>query len=333
MSRELQLAAVAAIQKALPEATITAEVAPAWLVRPGKVECKGSWTLPCSIYEQLTGLELPEGAAARAPPSRRADRTPGWPPRLFEFDESQHFNAHRAKALRAYPAAVETAFPRETWLRASEGSTKKLGTTGGWGRAKPPLFPEPGGRHLQRAFRDALADLLATEHDWAPTLRIAEFEAQTGSWAAAPPAECGSCSRSVSDRRPAALTPASPLSSPADITVADVEPHGTVVHSEPGPSPRGRAGSDAVLPGIGYAIAGEVLGIPDATVRSTTSSPPVAGDGHRRPRGVRPPRDSGPPGQLHRRPAPIRPRSRSPGRTSPRRSRRRRATRPARWPQ
>jgi len=100
------------------------------------------------------------------------------PPRIFEFDESQHFNVHRAVTLRLYPGDVETAFPLETWLSASETSTKKLRTTGGWGKAKPPLFPEPGGRHLQRAFRDALADLLPAVHGWAPTLRVADFEVQ-----------------------------------------------------------------------------------------------------------------------------------------------------------
>lgn len=179
MPRELQLVTVAAVQETLPEATITAEVAHAWLVRPGKVECKGRWSVLCAIYEQLTGLELPEVMPRRE--SRRADaliEMSGQSPRLLEFDESQHFNLHRAATLRAYPADVETAFPRETWLRASEASTRKLGTTGGWGRAKPPPFPEPGGRHLQRAFRDALADLLPAEHVWAPTLRIADFEVQ-----------------------------------------------------------------------------------------------------------------------------------------------------------
>jgi hypothetical protein len=33
-----------------------------------------------------------------------------------------------------------------------------------------------GGRHRQRAFRDALADLLPSLHGYAPTLRIADFE-------------------------------------------------------------------------------------------------------------------------------------------------------------
>jgi hypothetical protein len=31
-------------------------------------------------------------------------------------------------------------------------------------------------RHRQRAFRDALTDLLAPHHGFAPTLRIADFE-------------------------------------------------------------------------------------------------------------------------------------------------------------
>ena len=47
---------------------------------------------------------------------------------------------------------------------------------GGFGRACPPLFPDVGGRHLQRAYRDALADLLPQLHGWAPTLRIGDFE-------------------------------------------------------------------------------------------------------------------------------------------------------------
>lgn len=33
-----------------------------------------------------------------------------------------------------------------------------------------------GGRHWQRAFRDALADLLPLVHDWLPTIRISDTE-------------------------------------------------------------------------------------------------------------------------------------------------------------
>ncbi|HVZ35466.1 MAG TPA: hypothetical protein VG963_23725 [Polyangiaceae bacterium] len=50
----------------------------------------------------------------------------------------------------------------------------------GWrvevGAGRSPRSPEEGGRHRQRAFRDALADIVPLAHDWAPTLRIADFE-------------------------------------------------------------------------------------------------------------------------------------------------------------
>lgn len=49
-------------------------------------------------------------------------------------------------------------------------------TGGGFGKPKPPLFPGEGGRHRQRAFRDALADLLPPVHGWLPTIRISDTE-------------------------------------------------------------------------------------------------------------------------------------------------------------
>lgn len=93
MSRDHQLATVAAVARALPAATITAEAAPPWLVRPGKVECRACWSLVCSIYEELTGLELPDVMPPRE--HRRVDALiviPAQQPRIFEFDETQHFN-------------------------------------------------------------------------------------------------------------------------------------------------------------------------------------------------------------------------------------------------
>jgi len=178
MPGDLELAAVAALRRALPDAHVHRD-SPDWLKRPGRVECGPRWDFVQSVYRALTQRDLCETMPSRE--RRQIDAVierEGEPPRIFEFDESQHFNAHRAVTLRLYPDDVETAFPLERWLSASETSTKKLGTTGGWGKAKPPLFPEPGGRHVQRAFRDALADLLPAVHGWAPTLRVADFEVQ-----------------------------------------------------------------------------------------------------------------------------------------------------------
>jgi hypothetical protein len=96
------------------------------------------------------------------------------PPRVVEVDEKQHFNRFRAQTLRCYSKEVPLAFPAGQWIERSEEKTKLEG--GGFGSPKPPLFPGEGGRHRQRAFRDALSDILPPEHAWLPTLRIGYFE-------------------------------------------------------------------------------------------------------------------------------------------------------------
>jgi hypothetical protein len=155
---------------------------PEWLVRPGEDECGSQWLLVQSIYKDLTGLDLP-------PVMRRVERRTvdavlqqeGKPPRIVEIDEKQHFNRYRARTLRRYLDEVPVAFPAREWIERSERKTNLEG--GGFGAPKPPLFPGEGGRHRQRAFRDALSDILPPEHGWLPTLRIGYFEV-TG-WIAA----------------------------------------------------------------------------------------------------------------------------------------------------
>ena len=103
----------------------------------------------------------------------------GMPWRIFEFDESQHFNEFRAMTLGLYPKDLALGYPKRVWLDASHRGRASQG--GGW--AKPTtLFRVAGGRHRQRAFRDALADLLPQHHGFAPTLRIADFEVKPWIW-------------------------------------------------------------------------------------------------------------------------------------------------------
>lgn len=78
--------------------------------------------------------------------------------------------------LRRYPRSVRVAFDRGVWLQACTAKSRLEG--GGFGSPKPPLFPHDDGRHRQRAYRDALADLLPAVHGWLPTLRIADFEVE-----------------------------------------------------------------------------------------------------------------------------------------------------------
>lgn len=172
MAGELQAAVVPLVARMLGAELIAT---PGWLLRPGLVECGAAWETLCGIYSELTGLELPETMPARE--TRRVDAvldTADGASRILEVDETQHFNRYRALTLRLYPSSARVAFPIERWIEQSEKKMRLEG--GGFGKPKPPLFPAEYGRHQQRAFRDALADLLPLEHGWEPTLRIADFE-------------------------------------------------------------------------------------------------------------------------------------------------------------
>ena len=175
MARELERSVVGLVREILSGEPAAM---PEWLVRPGKIECGDRWPLVQELYGDLSGgLELPE--VMRLVEWRTLDailQVPGEPPRILEFDETQHFNPYRARALRIYARAVPLAFPSGIWIERSERKAKL--ERGGFGEPKPPLFPGEGGRHRQRAFRDALCDLLPPDHGFLPTLRIADFEVE-----------------------------------------------------------------------------------------------------------------------------------------------------------
>jgi hypothetical protein len=150
---------------------------PGWLQRPGRRECGRRWPLLQQIYRELTGYKLPDEMPPRE--WRKVDAIlmkRGQPPRILEVDETQHFNGYRATTLGSYPRSLRLAFPKAAWIRRCEEKGKLEGV--GFGRPRPPLFPGQGGRHRQRAFRDALADILPLAHGWGPTLRIGDFEVE-----------------------------------------------------------------------------------------------------------------------------------------------------------
>jgi hypothetical protein len=173
VARELERAVVALVTEASGAEQVEQ---PPWLVRPGRTECGELWPLVMEIYADLTGgMVLPE--IMRPVERRQVDavlQRSGEPPRILEVDERQHFNVYRARTLRFYAHEIPLAFPAAVWIERSIAKARLEG--GGFGRPKPPLFPGEGGRHRQRAFRDALCDLLPPAHGFLPTLRIADFE-------------------------------------------------------------------------------------------------------------------------------------------------------------
>jgi hypothetical protein len=180
VARELQAQVLQVLSQALRREVYDGPT-PAWLQRPGPEECRALWPVVRRIYGQLTDLRLPR----EMPPRERREVDGligghGQPWRLVEVDEAQHFNEFRAVTLSLYPAEAPLGFPRDIWLAASKNG--RLIGPPGYGRPKPPLFPMDGGRQRQRAFRDALADLLPPLPGFAPTLRIADFEVQPWIW-------------------------------------------------------------------------------------------------------------------------------------------------------
>ena len=165
------------LELVLKATSATVAATPDWLLRPGKHECRERWNTVCEIYTVLTEAILPDVMPSRE--RRRVDAVlvmPGCRPAIFEFDETQHFNVHRHATLEAYPQDVSVAFDLNAYKRVCLAKTKVEG--GGFASPRPPLFPGEGGRHKQRAFRDALADLLPPLHGFGPTVRIAHFEVE-----------------------------------------------------------------------------------------------------------------------------------------------------------
>jgi hypothetical protein len=174
VAREIQNRVLDLVEASL-EVPLAREVCPPWLGRPGRVECGDLWPTVQAIYADMTGDGLPDVMPPRERRSIDAVLTGrDGLSRIVEVDEIQHFTSPRARTLALYPGETETAFDRDRWALRSTATTKLRG--GGFARPCPPLFPEPGGRHLQRAYRDALADLLPSWHGWLPTLRIGDFE-------------------------------------------------------------------------------------------------------------------------------------------------------------
>lgn len=173
MARELEKAVVALVARLLL-AQVDSTVPP-WLKRPGKLDCGGHWPLIRRIYADLQRQDLPEVAPAHE--WRRVDAVlipPNGKCFVLEVDEAQHFNEFRRLTLERYPAAATLRFDKQEWIRRC--NDKRVLERAGFARPKPPLFPGENGRHRQRAFRDALTDLLPPLHGYAPTLRIADFE-------------------------------------------------------------------------------------------------------------------------------------------------------------
>jgi len=89
---------------------------------------------------------------------------------IIEIDEVQHFTTARLRTFEWYPAEADLGFDLLEYQRLSA----KWASTGdrAFRHKVSADFPSPGGRQAQRAYNDALRDLLAPVFTGLPVIRI-----------------------------------------------------------------------------------------------------------------------------------------------------------------
>ncbi|GGF36349.1 hypothetical protein GCM10011519_07320 [Marmoricola endophyticus] len=89
---------------------------------------------------------------------------------FIEVDERQHFTSHRLKTLDLYPSGARLGFDIEEYRDLCRGLAAKADrdfahkAAAGFG---------PGGRPRQRAYNDALRDLVTPSMELPPVIRVA----------------------------------------------------------------------------------------------------------------------------------------------------------------
>lgn len=90
---------------------------------------------------------------------------------LIEVDEKQHFTSARLRTFEYYPPDCELGFDNVEY-RALVEQWRTRGDSS-FAHKFAPDFPRPGGRQAQRAYNDALRDLLAPTFTGHPLIRLA----------------------------------------------------------------------------------------------------------------------------------------------------------------
>lgn len=149
----------------------------AWLSNsPNRSDCNRHYDLVMRIFRELGGkalaLETKRRIALR-PDAFFGDK---WN-FIVEFDEIQHFTRFRESTLQNYPSNLRLGFDRNRYIQLCRIHCDRAILKGPTGYRSPKQeFPFVNGRAAQRAFFDALRDLLPLDNGLNPTIRLSEFD-------------------------------------------------------------------------------------------------------------------------------------------------------------
>jgi hypothetical protein len=148
-----------------------------WLTGRGHVAPVVQESAPAHLVAALSLMHYELGGDAQALAEKRAGNQPT--PDLIhtelgcfiEVDEVQHFTSARLRTLERYPAGVPLGFDLAQY-RDLVARWRAKGDKA-YAHKVSKDFPAVGGRQAQRAYNDALRDLLAPTFTSRPVVRIA----------------------------------------------------------------------------------------------------------------------------------------------------------------
>ncbi len=147
-----------------------------WLTRQGHLNAIVTAAAPVPVIDALATIFQELGGDERQLARNKAgnpsapDLVVVGPGCVVELDELPHFTRRRAATLDRYPIDTPLAFEFDEYreLIARHHAAAELVLA----RDTTKEFPFPGGRQAQRAYGDALRDLLAPVFTGVPVLRI-----------------------------------------------------------------------------------------------------------------------------------------------------------------
>lgn len=148
-----------------------------WLSGRGHLNPIVSEGAPAEVLDALGRMHSALGGDVEALAAKRAGSPPtpdlvhGPSGGIVEVDEVQHFTTARLLTLDHYPESVPLGFEIGEYRRLIERWRPKGDRA--FAHRVSTDFPRRGGRQAQRAYNDALRDLLAPTFTGLPVIRIA----------------------------------------------------------------------------------------------------------------------------------------------------------------